>query len=312
MSASPSRAGRLLAFGRLIKPRSQVASLCTLVSMSLACERYREPRYWGVMLAFLGLNFFGGSLIVVLDDIMGYRDGSDRQDVVVSHKRNISKPLLTGDLSVADARRAAAVLVVLAVLLIVALVLMAKRPGLAVFWLAALVGLAPQYSFGLKLSYRGLGEALIAAAAFGCVVLPYWILEGEVTARVILTGALVGIPYAAHLVVANVIDLASDTAAGRRTVPALVGVPATPWVAGVLFLLFWVLYAVALARGIFPATALLWLPLLPSHARFVWLAARGEPARARLLSFTNFYLVIALFSVAYVLAATPLRKLTLA
>ena len=78
---------KLLAYGRLLKPRSQAASLCTLVAMSLACTRYEDPRFWEVMLAFLVFNFLGGSLTVVLDDTMGYRDGSDRQDVVVSQKR---------------------------------------------------------------------------------------------------------------------------------------------------------------------------------------------------------------------------------
>ena len=299
----PTRRAKLLAYGRLIKPRSQAASLCTLVAMSLACERYQDPRYWAVMLAFLLFNFFGGSLTVVLDDIMGYRDGSDRQEVVLALKRNISKPLLTGDLTLADARRAALALVVLEVILLAVLALLADRPWLALFFLGALVGLVPQYSFGLKLSYCGLGEALIASAAAACVVLPYWLLEDTVTGRVLLSGVLVGIPYAAHLVIANVIDYANDRAAGRRTVPVFIGVPRSPYVSAALLALFWVLYTLGMVSGTLPWTALLWLPLFASHVRFVVLALRGDPARARLLSFVNFHLVFLLFSAAYVLAA---------
>src|SRR5947207_10317179 len=133
--------------------------------MSLACARYQDPRFWVVMLAFLAFNFLGGALIVVLDDMTGYLDGSDRQDIVVSQKRNISKPLLTGDLTVGEARGLAIAIVVVEAVLLVFLVALAQRHALALVYLVLLVGLVPQYSAGLKLSYWGLGELLIAAAA---------------------------------------------------------------------------------------------------------------------------------------------------
>ena len=101
----PPAGNKLLAYGRLLKPRSQAASLCTVIAMSLASARYQDRRFWAVMLAFLLFNFLGGALTVVLDDINGFQDGSDRLDVVASQKRNISKPLLTGDLT--SATRAA-------------------------------------------------------------------------------------------------------------------------------------------------------------------------------------------------------------
>ena len=293
---------KLSAYGGLLKLRSQAASLCTVVAMSLACARYEEPRYWAVMLAFLAFNFLGGALIVVLDDMTGYRDGSDRQDIVVSQKRNISKPLLTGDLTLGEARGLAIVIVVVSALLMAALVALAQRPLLAFLWLALLVGLVPQYSAGLKLSYWGLGELLIGAAAFACVALPYWILEDSINTRVLLNGILVGIPYVAHLVIANVIDHNNDKSAGRRTIPVLFGVASAPYISGAFLLLFWVLYAWGMITGALPKTALLWLPLFASHVRFMMLALRGDPARARLLSFVNFHMVFLLFSVANVLA----------
>jgi 1,4-dihydroxy-2-naphthoate octaprenyltransferase len=293
---------KLLAYGRLLKPRSQAASLCTLVAMSLACARYQEPRFWAVMLAFLAFNFLGGALICVLDDMTGYLDGSDRLDIVSTQKRNISKPLLTGDLTLAEARGLAIVIVVLSAVLLVALVILAVRPLLALIYLGLLVGLVPQYSAGLKLSYWGLGELLIAAAAAACVALPYWILEDSITPRVWFNAALVGIPYAAHLVIANVIDYNNDKGAGRLTIPVLFGLRSAPYISGGFLVLFWVLFAIGMLNGALPKTALLWLPLFFSHVRFMMLALRGDPARARLLSFVNFHLVFLLFSLANVLA----------
>jgi 1,4-dihydroxy-2-naphthoate octaprenyltransferase len=292
----------LLAFARLIKPRSQAASLCTLVAMSLAWGQHEDPRYWAVMLSFLLFNFLGGALTVVLDDMVGFEDGADQQDVVLNQKRNISKPLLTGDLSVADAKRAAMFLAVLEVILLACLVLLARRTGLAFLYLATLIILVPQYSFGLKLSYWGLGEVLIASSAFACVALPVWLYTDAVTPRVMLTGALVGIPYAAHLVVANVIDYENDKSAGRRTIPVMVGLGRSYLVSGAFLLLFWALYAYGMLTHELPRAALLWLPMLLSHVRFMRLATGGDPARARLLSFTNFHLVFVLFSAANVLA----------
>ena len=83
------------------------------------------------MLAFLAFNFLGGALIVVLDDMTGYRDGSDRQDIVVSQKRNISKPLLTGDLTLGEARGLAIAIVIIEAVLLVFLVRISAWQGIS-------------------------------------------------------------------------------------------------------------------------------------------------------------------------------------
>ncbi|WP_394835627.1 prenyltransferase [Pendulispora rubella] len=276
-------------------------SLYPLTTFGLASAHIAQPRYWVVMLSFLLFSLCCGTLTIVLDDVMGFIDGVD-QLAVLGEKRNIAKPLLTGELTLSEAKGAAVAICVVALSLIVFWVWIARlSPGTIAALLCAMA-VVTQYSFGLKLSYHGLGEVVIIIGAAMATALPYLILTGELTPVVLWTAAMNGIPYAAQIVISNVIDAKSDAASGRRTLTVLVGERRAPFISVVLLSVFWLLFVVGMARGILPRVALLYLVLLPNHVRFLARAFAGESASARLLSFRTIRLQLGVIAVTHLLA----------
>jgi 1,4-dihydroxy-2-naphthoate octaprenyltransferase len=290
------------AYARLLKLAVPELSLFPLIAFGITARLFETRRYWAVHLFFLAFSFCSATLTITLDDIMGFIDGVD-QPTHLGAKRNIAKPLLSGELTVRQAVRAALVLVGSAALVGAALIRLSPHPFSTALLLMLLIAVVSQYSFGLKLSYHGLGELVIIAGAAMATSLPCWILTGKLDPRAAWTAAMVGLPYAAQVVISNAIDHDTDKAANRRTLTVMLGLPRAPWLSAALLALFWVFFAVGLATHNLPPAALLWLVLLPNHARFLVRANARKYAAARLLSFRTIRLQLALLPLSFALAA---------
>ena len=162
--------------------------------------------------------------VVAFDDVTGFLDRSD----VVNYgpeggpRKRKRKPLLDGTLGVQEAVRFGRVAAALGALLCVLLILVAPhRPLLAVL-LTGLVFLAGvQYSWGIKLSYRGGQELVIAGCAFCLVAVPYGLVTGGTTGLVLVESFLFGLWQVLVSVFSNTNDVAGDRSVSRRNVATL-------------------------------------------------------------------------------------------
>ncbi|GAA3167547.1 MULTISPECIES: UbiA family prenyltransferase [Streptomyces] len=158
---------------------------------------------------------------VALDDVRGHRDGSDAANYGAAHGlRELSrKPLLGGELTGPQALRFAYAAWGAGVFLwCLAVAAAAQRPGWVVLLVVVLLAAAPQYSWGLRLSHRGMGETLMA---YFSVVLPVAVLTlaagGRPTSVPLLQALLVGVWHVLIDGFANTADVFGDRAVGRRT-----------------------------------------------------------------------------------------------
>ena len=155
------------------------------------------------------------------DDVTGYRDGTDernyRQSTPVRSVRR--KPLLTGELTEAEAIRFGRAAALLAMVATVASYLaggVSSPWPLVAFVVVAL--LAMQYSAGLRISYIGGGEALLVLTTAASVAVPYAYVAGSVSSRVLVEGLLLGAFLLQISAFSNTADARNDRLAGRRTV----------------------------------------------------------------------------------------------
>lgn len=271
------------------------------VAMVLAAAG-KHQRLLSVELLFLFFTFCCTTLTNVLDDISGYTDGVDQLNVTRS-KRNIVKPLLTGTLSVNDARNAAAVLAGVAGILAFALSARSHHPLFVLVALVALIGVVTQYSFGLKLSYRAMGELVIIYGIAASILIPYGLAtESFPPLSVWWVAIMAGLPYAAQIVCSNAVDLDGDKAAGRKTLTVLLGIPRARWVSVFFLGLFWCAFAVGVSTGQLPKTFLLCLPLALGHFTYLRRFWKGQLVEARLLSFKLVRVQLVIFPAALLLS----------
>ena len=160
--------------------------------------------------------------VMVFDDITGYLDGSDHANYL-GEKSGLRplhrKPLLTGELTLAQARRFGVLAIAWGVVFWTATVLTAEhKPLWAVILVAATLVSTVQYSWGAKLSYHGLGELLIALSPAAIIIAPYALATGEVTGLVITSALLFGLWQILVSGYSNTNDIAGDTSVGRSTV----------------------------------------------------------------------------------------------
>jgi 1,4-dihydroxy-2-naphthoate polyprenyltransferase len=277
--------GRLLAYSRLLKLNVPELGLFPLIGFGLLAADIQGARPWQLCLAFLLFSLCCSTLSIVLDDIEGFRDGVD-QTHALAEKRNISKPLLTGELTLPEAWKVAGAIVLLAALIGTGLVWLTPAPAVATLGLlvVTMAGVI-QYSWGTKLSYRGLGELVIIYGATMTVLLPVWLLRGHLDSATLWVALMSGIPYAAQIAISNAVDYEGDKRSGRRTLTVMVGPELAPWISLALLVLFWGLFAAGLATRTLPLAVVAWLVLLPNHVRFLRGAFAGQYAEARLLSF---------------------------
>ncbi|MFE4610989.1 UbiA family prenyltransferase [Streptomyces niveus] len=163
------------------------------------------------------------SAVMALDDVNGIRDGSDRANYLGTGGTPLRplerKPLLTGALTVNQATRFGYLSLLWGAVFWTAAALAApERP----LWALVVTGLVLfagfQYSWGLKLSYRGLGEVLIMGCPLVIVVAPYGLVTGHLPATVLVQAVLFGLWQILVSCYSNTKDISGDAAVGRSTV----------------------------------------------------------------------------------------------
>ncbi|WP_026426055.1 UbiA family prenyltransferase [Actinokineospora inagensis] len=222
MPLSPIGVSRIGAYARLAKLDVWDYYLALPLAWSLAGF---TPGAFAVLLVF-GLGtvcLVAGS--VAFDDVTGYRDGSDAanygQD---APSRGLArKPLLTGELTEADAIRFGWLAVGTGGALWLLAAAVAPSAPLWTLGLAALCfGSAAQYSWGLKISYRGWQEVFLAGFGAGLVLVGQGLCTGHATGFGVVQAVLFGLGPLMFGVYSNTQDADADAAVGRPTVAALV------------------------------------------------------------------------------------------
>jgi 1,4-dihydroxy-2-naphthoate octaprenyltransferase len=240
--------------------------------------------------------------MVALDDLTGYRDGSDlhnyRPDAPA--RRLIRKPLVAGTLTERQVVRFSGGTAIAGAAIWAATLLVAPHTPL---WTVALILVtyvfSLQYSWGVKLSYHGFQEFFLAALGWAVVLAPYGLLTGGVTGFVVAQALVFGMGPLLVGVYSNTNDIEGDRGVGRPTVAALTGPRGN------------MLFVAALSTcevAVLLATPLLggpwWFPLalLPTivlRARQLWLGfGEGDILRARKLGMGLHRLTVVLFIVA--------------
>ena len=256
-------------------------------------------------LAILGLILCVGVAVIAatcsLDDIVGVRDGVDQANHRGGARWGVNKPILSGELSEARAFRFVHLLALVAVTGFAGVLALAwPLPTWLLVAMPAMMLIALNYSYGLKLSYRGGGELVILTGAAGTVLIPCALITREASPMLLTESLLVGLWHAQVVVFSNTQDAAGDRATGRMTIAArttergnrlyILGVftcSAAVGVAGLVAGFLPVAYALALA----PVWAVQLMQLRRGLGQRRWLDAR-------LLGFRNVRLGVAALVVA--------------
>ncbi|WP_055523803.1 UbiA family prenyltransferase [Streptomyces graminilatus] len=224
--ARPGVRERAGAYAKLAKLSFFDYYLCVLVVVTLLpTAAWREPGTWWALVLF-DAGWVGiVAATVALDDVTGLRDGSDARnyDPGQALRSRDRKPLLDGRLTLRQALRfgwgcAVAGSVLWALTALVA----PHRPWWALAAAGFSVVISVQYSYGLKLSYRGGQEAVIWLSTGLCVLVPFALLNGEMTGAAWLECFLFGLWSLMVSVYSNINDVDGDRAAGRRNLATTV------------------------------------------------------------------------------------------
>ena len=170
------------------------------------------------LLLFLVAEVFLVAAMVALDDITGYRDGSDAANYGpdAPARRLARKPLLAGTLTPVQAARFAWTAAGAGALCLLAAMLAAPHhPRWVLITGAAYLVLSVQYSWGLKLSYRGGQELYLAGLGVVLVLLPYGLVTGQAGGFAVLQAVLFGLGPLLFGVYSNTNDVAGDRLVGR-------------------------------------------------------------------------------------------------
>lgn len=184
----------------------------------------REPGDLGLLALILLAEIVVVAAMVGFDDVTGHRDGSDAANYGsdAARRRLARKPLVAGTLSEGQALRFAWAATAAGVLLWAAVVAVAPhRPPWAVALAAVCAAASVQYSWGLKISYRGFQEIFLIGLGVGWVLVPYALLTGEVTGVVVTQAVLFGFGPMLFGLYSNTNDVDGDRAAGRVTVATI-------------------------------------------------------------------------------------------
>ncbi|MDI2027038.1 UbiA family prenyltransferase [Saccharopolyspora sp. TS4A08] len=266
------------------------------------------PTEPGTLLLFL----LGAVAVIVagvaFDDITGFRDGSDLVNYGSDDRlrKKLRKPLVAGTLTEAEALRFAWGAAGIGALLWGAAILTAPHgPMWTVVLLAVVFAAALQYSYGLKLSYRGFQEAFLVVLGATLVLAPYGLITGQFSGFVLVQAVLFGMGPLMFGVYSNTNDVDGDRAVARPTVAALTSRRGNARFIAALSVGEFLLGALASLTGVAPWWfALLLLPATALRARQYHLGfAVGDIMRARKLGFTAHRTCVALLVLANVLVA---------
>ncbi|MDA3624626.1 UbiA family prenyltransferase [Saccharopolyspora sp. WRP15-2] len=247
--------------------------------------------------------------MVALDDVTGYRDGSDIENYGPNNplRKKLRKPLVAGTLTEAEAMRFAWITAIAGALLWAGAIAVAPhRPLWTVVLIAATFAISLQYSYGMKLSYHGFQEAFLVALGVALVFGPYGLATGEFSGFLLVQAVLFGMGPLMFGVYSNTNDVEGDRAVGRPTVAALTSPRGNAIFIGALSAGEFVLGAVASVTGVAPWWfVLLMLPATILRARQYYLGfVRDDIMRARKLGFTVHRTYVALLVLTNLLVGT--------
>jgi 1,4-dihydroxy-2-naphthoate octaprenyltransferase len=247
--------------------------------------------------------------MVALDDVTGFRDGSDLANYGPDNplRSKARKPLVAGVLTVPQALRFAwSSAAAGAVLWAGAAALAPHRPLWALVAAGALFAVSLQYSYGLKISYHGFQEVFLVALGAVLVVVPYGLMTGGWSGFLMVQAVLFGFGPLMFGVYSNTNDVAGDRAVGRPTVAALVSERGNAVFIGALSVTEFLIGALASATGVAPWWfVLLMLPATALRARqYLTGFIRGDIMTARRTGFAVHRLSVVLMTAAGVLAGS--------
>jgi 1,4-dihydroxy-2-naphthoate octaprenyltransferase len=259
------------------------------------------PMWWSLLPA--GLAADGRTLLLValtllayasmvaamgtLDDVQGYRDGSDLANYQRSDPSGLRpltrKPLLLGWVTARQAQAYARLaMVTCAVVATSAWLVSTAAPG---WWLpayAAVSFVGINYSAGLKLSYHGAQELTLFTIKVACVALPYVLVTGNLPAEVAVAAVLLGLWFVQVSMCSNTHDLPGDREAGRRTFAVVLGEVAHRKAITAVVGAGWALILTAtLASWWTPLQLAAVLPAGALHVRQLRAVLGGDPLAAR-------------------------------
>ncbi|MEU0588518.1 UbiA family prenyltransferase [Streptomyces sp. NPDC006132] len=242
----------------------------------------------------LALFLLGAVFVVVamvaLDDVTGYRDGSDAANYGPDDplRNKLRKPLVAGTLTLREALGFGwATAGAGAVLWAAAVAAAPYRPTWTVVLIVVLFVVSVQYSYGLKISYHGFQEVFLAGLGAALVMAAYGLAAGHFSGFVMVQGVLFGFGPLLFGVYSNTNDIPGDRAVGRLTVACLVSPKGNAVFIGALSAAEFLIGAVASATGIAPWWfVLLMLPVTALRLRqYLTGFRRGDIMRARKLGF---------------------------
>lgn len=285
----PERAHRLRVFFELGKFKIVELWLGFFVGVALLGQaRLHDERSLGILALILMAGIAVIAATCSLDDVMGVRDGVDQANHRDGARWGVDKPLLTERLDERSAFRFVHLLGVIAALGYAGVLVLAwPLPGWLLATMTAMMLLAINYSYGLKLSYRGAGEAVIFAGGVGTVLLPYALVAKAAPPIVLVSAVLVGSWHAQVVMFSNTNDAAGDRATGRMTIAARTSPRGNAIFISCVFVLVWGFTAFAFAARSIPSWyALALVPVWALQVAQLWLGLRRKQwLTARLLGF---------------------------
>lgn len=287
---SPGPRAKFVAYLLLGKARIYQHSYALLLTLLLvhADNMWRPDLLPVLILTFVALQAFQ-YVTGAADDLGGFRDGCDAINYADRPAlTRAKKPLLTGALTERDAVRFIALCAAVGVAALAAAMWIGGIPSpAALLALIILAALVPQYSLGLKLSYRPFGlETAVFLSTAALVLLPYWFATGRVTVAATVTSALFGTWFLMVVCYGNASDINGDRRVARRTLAVLLPMPAYKLVLAVLYLLSLALLLSVFFAGTFVKADTLWVmaPLIGLHtAQLYFAVVRDEWRRSRFL-----------------------------
>lgn len=187
-----------------------------------------DLRFDGPVLATTAVFLVGEVVVmaamVALDDLTGFRDGSDITNYAPDdpRRRLERKPLVAGTLTESQVIRFAWITCVVgATLWLTAIAIAPNRPPWTTILIAITYFFSVQYSWGVKLSYHGFQEFFLAGLGWAVVLAPYGLATGEIDADVLVQALIFGMGPLLFGVYSNTNDVEGDRRVGRPTVAAL-------------------------------------------------------------------------------------------
>lgn len=295
--------GTLAAYARLAKLDiyDYYIGLALVWALLVPAARW-DPATFGLLALVLLAEVAVVAAMVGFDDITGHRDGSDTANYGsdAARRRLARKPLVAGTLTEAQALRFAWTATAAGAALWAAVAAVAPhRPDWAIVLAAVCVAASVQYSWGLKLSYRGFQEIFLIGLGIGWTLVPYALLTGGATGFVVVQAVLFGAGPMLFGLYSNTGDVDGDRAAGRVTVSTVVSAGAHRVFIAAVTGATVLLVAGAVVSGVAPWWfAAVLAPVAAMRLAHLVIGLRGDILRARRIAIHAHRVTVVLLVVA--------------